>query len=116
MNAFKGGDDVAFVAFLDPEDRNSAEVFGKVAAKYRNEFRFGTATDKSLAESQGVSIPGVMCYRSVDGEALMSNFEPEKLESWVKESSRPVLGDLTAWNQQRLLDVRFSDSPLKSGG
>lgn len=106
LDAFKSADDVAFVAFLDPQDSASTEAFFEVASRYRDEFRFGSVTDSAVAESQGVKVPAVVCYRSVDGDKLVANFEPDKLDNWVKESSRPVLGDLTVLNRQRLLDVR----------
>ena len=105
LDAFKSADDVVFVAFLDPQDSASFGAFSNVASRYRDEFRFGTVTDQTVAESQDVKVPAVVCYRSVDGDKLVTNFESDKLDGWVKESSRPVLGDLTVLNRQRLLDV-----------
>lgn len=106
LDAFKSADDVVFVAFLDPQDSAFLQVFSEVATRYRDEFRFGTMTDQTVAESQNVKTPAVVCYRSVNGDKLATDFESDKLEDWVKESSRPVLGDLTILNRQRLLDVR----------
>lgn len=42
-----------------------------------------------------------------DDTATLSSFESaaDDLENWVKEASRPAIGELTILNQQRLLDV-----------
>lgn len=106
LETFKATGDIAFVAFLESEDNEFAADLSRVLVKYRGEFPFGIVTDRSIAESQDVKIPAIVCYRSIDGEKLVtSEFESEKLNEWVKESSRQVLGDLTVLNQQRLLDV-----------
>ncbi|KAM7205017.1 Thioredoxin-like domain containing protein [Rhypophila sp. PSN 637] len=105
LETFKSADDVAFVAFLDSKQGDSAAAFSRMAQKYRDEFRFGIVTDESIAMSQDLNVPAVVCYRSIDGDILTgSDFESDKLEAWIKESSRQVLGDLTIWNRQRLLD------------
>ncbi|KAK3313885.1 thioredoxin-like domain-containing protein [Apodospora peruviana] len=95
LSAFKDADDIAFVAFLDPEHVSSAKTFSEVASRYRDEFSFGTVVDSSVAEAQNIKVPSVVCYRSVDGDTVVSHFEPDKLDAWIKDSSRPVLGDLT---------------------
>ncbi|KAK0711276.1 thioredoxin-like domain-containing protein [Lasiosphaeris hirsuta] len=104
--AFKTTDETVFVAYLDPEDRTSAEVVTDAAIRYRDEFSFATVTDSSLAEAQGINVPSVVCYKQIDGDTRrFSSFnQPHEFDDWVKEASRPILGELTALNQQRLLD------------
>ncbi|KAM7221414.1 hypothetical protein V8F06_003189 [Rhypophila decipiens] len=105
LETFKSADDVAFVVFLDSANGDATATFSKMAEKYRDEFRFGIVTDQSIAKAQDVNVPAVVCYRSIDGDKVVgSDFEPDKLEAWIKESSRQVLGDLTVLNRQRLLD------------
>lgn len=95
------------VAFLKPTEDDASAVLSTIAEKYRNEFSFGIVTGRPVAESEDVIIPAIVCYRSMDGDKVVtSDFDSAKLEEWVKESSRHVLGDLTPLNQQRLLDVR----------
>ncbi|KAM7207354.1 Thioredoxin-like domain containing protein [Naviculisporaceae sp. PSN 640] len=105
LETFKAAVDVAFVAFLKAGDDDSAADFTQVLVKYRGEFPFGIVTDPSVAESQDVKTPAIVCYRSIDGEKLVtSDLKSDKLDGWVKESSRQVLGDLTVLNQQRLIE------------
>ncbi|KAK3379459.1 thioredoxin-like domain-containing protein [Lasiosphaeria ovina] len=104
--AFKAADEIVFIAFLDPQDHASAAEFSDVAARYRDEFRFGTSKDIAVAEAEGVRAPVVVCYRLDDEHsATFSSLDSTgKLDAWVQEASRSVLGDLTLWNRQRLLD------------
>ncbi|KAK3333683.1 thioredoxin-like domain-containing protein [Cercophora scortea] len=108
LASFKTADEIVFVAFLDTDDSPFATLFSELAARYRDEFTFGLVVDGSLAEAEGIlKTPTVVCYRSVDGET--STFtpalqDPDALDAWVKHASRLVLGDLTVWNRQRLLD------------
>ncbi|KAK3357334.1 thioredoxin-like domain-containing protein, partial [Lasiosphaeria hispida] len=103
--AFKTTDETVFVAYLDREDRAAAEVVTDAAIRYRGEFSFGTVTDPGLAEAQGIKVPSVVCYRQIDGDTMRFSFDqPHKFDDWAKEASRPILGELTALNQQRLMD------------
>ncbi|KAK3692382.1 thioredoxin-like domain-containing protein [Podospora appendiculata] len=109
LSALKTADETVFVAFLGPDadDSASAGAFSELAARYRDEFTFGRVADGSVVEAGGVGkTPTVVCYRTVDGETLTFSalHEPRKLDAWVQDVSRLVLGDLTGWNRQRLLD------------
>ena len=108
--AFKTADETVFVAYLDPEDRPSAEVFTDAARQYRDEFSFGIATDPAVAEQQGVKVPAVVCYKPIDGDTAQSDAldDPRKLVEWIGEASRPVISELTVLNRKRLLDVSLN--------
>ena len=120
-----------FVAYLDSTDRDLLGVFEDIARRYWEEFSFGTVVDPAVAEAQGVEAPAVVCYKSVDGDsvALKGFVGVEELDGWyvfvgydparemltygrVKEASRPVIGELTVLNQQRLLEVRVTTVPF----
>lgn len=98
--AFKAIDEVVFIAYLGPDDDESA--FAAVAARYRDEFAFGKAATTESEESASV-----VCYRLMDDDTVTTTTldDPAKLEAWVREASRPVLAELTVLNRQRLLDV-----------
>ncbi|KAK1765722.1 thioredoxin-like domain-containing protein, partial [Phialemonium atrogriseum] len=102
---FKTADEVTFLAYIDAGDESSREAFARVAERYRGEFTFGLAS--GVDPPDGVARPAVVCYRAMDDDtATLSSFESaaDDLEDWVKEASRPAIGELTILNQQRLLD------------
>jgi protein disulfide-isomerase A1 len=103
---FKTVDEVTFIGYLNAEDQASREAFARVAEKYRAEFTFGVAgSDVELPS--GLNRPSIVCYKPIDGDMVALNpFDKlDELESWVKESSRLVISELSILNRQRLLDV-----------
>ena len=111
--AFKTRDETVFIAYLDSADGAEAKAFAGVAEKYREEFSFGVVVDPAVAAAEKAKSPSVVCYKVADADTvhLASFDEPEKLEGWAKEAARPVIGELTSQNQQRLLDVGTSPLP-----
>ena len=111
--AFKTNDETVFIAYLDSADGAEAKAFAAVAEKYREEFSFGVVVDPAIAAAEKTKSPSVVCYKVVDADTVhFTSFdEPEKLEGWLKEAARPVIGELTLQNQQRLLDVGASPLP-----
>ena len=109
VDGFKVKDETLFVAYLGDADGPEAKAFADVAERYREEFSFGLVSDPAVAESQKATVPSVVCYRTADGDTVtFSAFDqeqPSKLEDWVKEASRSVVGELTVQNRQRLLEV-----------
>lgn len=112
LSRFKIADETVFVAFLDPEGGEAQTTYADVAQRYYEEFTFGL-TAPGVEPPTGIVPPAVVCYKPVDGDTVsFTSFEkPAELDNWVKEASRPVIGELTAANQQRLLDVGFSYYP-----
>jgi protein disulfide-isomerase A1 len=96
-----------FVAYLDAHDPAPGEIFADAARLFRDEFSFGTVTDAAVAAAQGIKVPTVACYKLIDGDTVQtSEFGSlEKFAKWVEEASRPVIGELTVLNRQRLLEV-----------
>lgn len=111
--AFKTRDETVFIAYLNSADGAEAKAFAGVAEKYREEFSFGVVVDPAVAAAEKAKSPSVVCYKVADADTvhLASFDEPEKLEGWAKEAARPVIGELTSQNQQRLLDVGTSLLP-----
>jgi protein disulfide-isomerase A1 len=102
-------DETVFIALLSPDATAERKAFEDVAARYRYEFTFAIVSDPALIEAQGLSSPAVVCYRLLDRDSKALPSVPtdaKELEQLVLEASRPVIGELTPWNHQRLLDVR----------
>lgn len=106
LSAFKTADETVFLAYIDPSDDEAQRAFAEVAKRYYEEFTFGLATGDAEAPA-AVTPPTVVCYKPVDGDSVsFTSFDkPGELDNWVKEASRPVIGELTTLNHQRLLDV-----------
>src|SRR3569833_2573873 len=66
LNEFKKADKVVIVSFVDASDKESSEVFSKVAEKLRDNYPFGTTDDAALAEAAGVKAPAIVLYKDFD--------------------------------------------------
>lgn len=107
LEAFKDADETIFVAYLNTDDESSRATFLEVAAKYRDEFTFGLVTDAAVIEAEKMTAPAVRCIKPLDGDTHdLADFpDVESLEKFVKEASRPLIGELLPHTHQRFLDV-----------
>ncbi|KAL1872381.1 hypothetical protein Daus18300_004351 [Diaporthe australafricana] len=106
LDTFKGIDDTVFVGHIDSGDHAAQQVFTDIARKYREEFTFGTVSDATLIKEQGLVSPTVTCHLKDGGTGVktVTFTDAAVLEKFVVEASRPVVGELTPYNQQRLLN------------
>ncbi|KAI0123873.1 thioredoxin-like domain-containing protein [Xylariales sp. AK1849] len=106
LKSFKTTDETVFIAYLSPDDESSRSAFQEAASKYAQEFTFGISTDVASIDAEGLEVPAVKCYKPLDGDTqlLRGAFSSESLDSFVKEASRPVIGELLPHNHQRFLD------------
>lgn len=106
LNAFKSIDETVFIAFLDAADEPPRLAFADAASRFRDEFTFGVVVDADALASEGLEAPVVKCYKSIDGDTQFhrGSLDLEALEVFVKEASRPVIGELLPHNHQRFLD------------
>lgn len=108
VDAFSGIDETVFVAHIGSEDHAARESFADVAKKYREEFTFGLVSDATLVNEHDAGSPTITCYLKDGGlvtKTATSFADSAALEKFVIEASRPVVGELTKYNQQRLLNV-----------
>ncbi|KAH9883904.1 thioredoxin-like domain-containing protein [Xylariomycetidae sp. FL2044] len=111
LETFKKADETVILGFFQPEDENAKIAFNNVASKYREEFTFGIASDAAALESEKVEAPApvVKCFKPLDGTTVdLNGFQGEEaLEKFVKEASRPLIGELLPHNHQRFLDRQW---------
>lgn len=103
-----GIDETVFVAYIGSDDNAARETFSEVAKKYREEFSFGIVSDAALLEEHASVLPTVTCHLKDGGtitRTTTSFTDSAALEKFVIKASRPVVGELTQWNQQRLVNV-----------
>ncbi|KAB5558473.1 thioredoxin-like domain-containing protein [Coniochaeta sp. 2T2.1] len=105
LTAFKTADETVYLAFIDAANEAAQKAYADAAKRYYEEFTFGLAAP-GVEPPTGVTPPAVVCYKPVDGDSVsFTSFDkPGELDNWIKEASRPVVGELTPANHQRLLD------------
>ncbi|KAI1654522.1 thioredoxin-like domain-containing protein [Daldinia decipiens] len=110
LEDFRKADETVFIVYLSTDDEASKAAFANVAGRYHEEFTFGVATDDDALEAEKVTAPAVKCYKPVDGDThdFNSLSDTTALEAFVKEASRPVIGELLPHNHQRFLDRGWS--------
>lgn len=114
IDAFSSIDDTVFVAYIGPDDHAARETFAEVAKRYREEFTFGVVSDATLTKEEASVSPTIKCHLKDGGtitKTATSFTDSAALEKFVVEASRPVVGELTKYNQQRLLNVSTSARP-----
>ncbi|KAI1487790.1 thioredoxin-like domain-containing protein [Biscogniauxia mediterranea] len=106
IDDFKSLDEAVFIAYLDADDEASKATFAEVASQFKTEFTFGLTTDAGVLQSEAATPPFVQCYKPRDGDThhLASFVDADGLDKFVKEASRPVIGELLSYNHQRFLD------------
>ena len=107
IKAFRVIDETVFVGYIDSNDFEATRAFRKVAEQYREEFTFGLVTDPEAIEAENVKSPTVVCHIPADGDTrpFTAFSEPGALERFIIEGSRPIIGEMMPYNQQRFLDV-----------
>ncbi|KAI1773679.1 thioredoxin-like domain-containing protein [Hypoxylon cercidicola] len=110
LEDFKKADETIFLAYLDADDETSKSTFADVAGRYHEEFSFGITTDLDVHTAEGVTAPSVKCYKPLDGDTheFTNPTDIGALEKFVKEASRPLIGELLPHNHQRFLDRGWS--------
>ncbi|ORY70062.1 thioredoxin-like domain-containing protein [Pseudomassariella vexata] len=106
LNVFKSIDETVFIAYLNDYDESSRTAVSDIAAKFKDEFTFGLTTDVESWAAEQMEAPALKGYKAVDGDTKVFRgpFDVASLESFVKEASRPVIGELSIYNHQRYLD------------
>lgn len=114
IDVFNGIDDTVFVAYIGPDDHAAREMFAQVAKRYRDEFTFGLVSDATITKEKASGSPTITCHLKDGGtvtKKATSFANSAAMEQFVIDASRPVVGELTRYNQQRLLDVSVSPPP-----
>lgn len=107
VKAFRVIDETVFVGYIDSNDAEATQAFRKIAEQYREEFTFGLVTDPETIEAENVKSPTVVCHIPADGDTRpFTGFsQSDPLVKFIIEASRPIVGEMMPYNQQRFLDV-----------
>ena len=96
FETFGKSDKVVIIGFFDASDSASNQTFTSLANAQRDEFVFGATSDASLAEAQGVKVPGVVMYKTYDDAKTVYSgaFEQPALQAWTKQNAVPIMGEV----------------------
>jgi len=96
LDAFKSHK-IAFVAFYDQADKDTAATFKGAAEEFRDDpYLFGAVTDPEVAKAEGVSFPAIVTYRSFDEPkvALDGAITAQSVASFVRLYSLHLFGEI----------------------
>lgn len=93
---FKSSDKVVLVGCFDADDKTSNTTFTEVAESMRDDYLFGATNDAKLCKAEGVTLPGVVLYKSFDdGKDLYDGkFEKEEISKFTKTAAIPLVGEV----------------------
>lgn len=103
LEGFRTIDETVFISYISPSDEEAGKAFYNIAERHCEEFTFGIVSGTKTENDS----PSVDCHIPEDEETRSFNSfsKPDALDHFVREASRRVVGELTPYNQQRLLDV-----------
>lgn len=96
LEEFKTADKVVVVAYFAADDKKSNTTFSEVAEGLRDDFLFGATNDADLAKAEGAKQPSIVLYKSFDEgkNTFEDKFGKETIETWVKTSAIPLVGEV----------------------
>ncbi|KAJ1960450.1 protein disulfide-isomerase precursor [Dipsacomyces acuminosporus] len=95
---FTKSDRLVVIGFIDDEKSSEHKELESLAKELRDEYTFGVVADKELAKKHGVTAPGVVVFKEFDDgkDAFDGKIVADDLRSFIKASSVPVLGEISA--------------------
>jgi protein disulfide-isomerase A1 len=107
FDKFKGGD-VAFLCYLNPDDKDSNDVFTAVAKVLRNEYDFARIVAKDLQNAHGITtLPSCKLFKNFDEPELAlpaGTFDTDTLVDFISSNAFPIVGTIGPENYQKYLD------------
>ncbi|KAG6890343.1 hypothetical protein C0992_002168 [Termitomyces sp. T32_za158] len=102
---FIKADKFVVVAYLPTSTSSPASEFSAVAEKHRDDYLFGSTTDKEAAKAAGVTAPAVVVYRTYDEPQSVYPYpvagaKDTDFEEWLTELAVPVIDEVSGENYQ----------------
>lgn len=93
---YSSPDYVSVLAFIDGEDKASINIYSDLAERLRGEYVFALTQNSSRAIDEGVARPSLLLFSTFDERRsnYAGPFDPEALESFIKQHGRPLIGEL----------------------
>ncbi|KZT12454.1 protein disulfide isomerase [Laetiporus sulphureus 93-53] len=102
---FIKADKIVALVFLPSTTDAPGPEFTATANKHRDDYLFGSTTDKSLAEEAGVEPPAIVLYRAFDEPQTeypypAGSAKVKDIENWIKELAIPIIDEVSTENYQ----------------
>ncbi|KAJ4357929.1 uncharacterized protein N0V89_002506 [Didymosphaeria variabile] len=97
LSNLKKVDDVVLVAFMSAESDKPKRVLNSIAERFYEDFVFGFTHDKAIADTEGVTMPTIVCYKNGDGDhkVFEGNFTEEDVVAFLATAPKMVIGDFS---------------------
>jgi protein disulfide-isomerase A1 len=100
---FKKADKIVAIAYLSSPTDTAAAEFSGAAEAHRDDYLFGSTTDKDAIAAAGVTPPTIVVYRAFDEPKSeypypISSVTQKDLEEWIKELAIPVIDEVNGDN------------------
>ncbi|OGM45140.1 hypothetical protein ABOM_006662 [Aspergillus bombycis] len=92
----KNMDDIVVIGYFKPDDKSSNKIFTSIAETLRGNYRFVTASDRSLLTREGVKPPSIALYKPFDNkkDIYEGKIEENTVLNWIKTASTPLVGEI----------------------
>ncbi|EMD40736.1 hypothetical protein CERSUDRAFT_111314 [Gelatoporia subvermispora B] len=105
FDEFTKADKIVAVAFLSSPTDVPGPEFSATANKHRDDYLFGSTTDKGAIDAAGVTPPAIVVYRSFDEPTVeypypVVDAKVKDIEEWIQELSIPVIDQVGTDNYQ----------------
>lgn len=93
---FKNSDKVVIVGCFEADDKSSNTTFTEVAESLRDDYLFGATNDAKLCKAEGVTLPGVVLYKTFDDgkDIYDGKFDKDDIARFTKTSAIPLVGEV----------------------
>ncbi|KAE8453967.1 hypothetical protein EG329_007743 [Mollisiaceae sp. DMI_Dod_QoI] len=105
ITTFLSSDETIFIAYTTPEDNHLQSTFAALASRNHDKYAFGIATDMSLANAAGITLPSVVCIKPGEGEQEVLSGEAgiDAMEKFIETATAPTIGEFTRRNEMKYM-------------
>ncbi|CAG8709036.1 4692_t:CDS:2, partial [Ambispora leptoticha] len=107
LDTFKDSENVVIVGFFTADSQEEYNTFAKVAEANRDsDFVFGATGQKEAADKEDLKPPVIVLYKNFDerNATLYPPFDEEKLSTFIKTNSIPLLAEIGPENYAAYVD------------
>lgn len=107
LPSFKKIDEIVVVAYLRPDQETLLEEFRSVALSLHQNHVFGYVNDMPTADTEGLAMPSVVCYKNTDGDnkVLNGHFATADVEKFLETATKTIIGDFNERNMDAYMAV-----------
>jgi protein disulfide-isomerase A1 len=96
VKEFSSSDKVVVIGVFSSKDSKEAKAFNSISSKMRDNYVFGTTTDKSSLSEHKVTDPGVILFKKFDDKVNVfeGSITEDALKSFIADKATPNMDDI----------------------